>query len=63
MRQSIVDFAGQRAAKPSASAPGEPKPRIESDHLFQGKSAIVIVHQDEEYYLRITRNGKLILTK
>ena len=39
------------------------KPRIESDHLFQGHSEIVIVHQKEEYNLRITRNGKLILTK
>ena len=39
------------------------KPRIESDHLFQGNSEIVIVHQNEEYNLRITRNGKLILTK
>jgi hemin uptake protein HemP len=63
MRESIVKFAGQRAAKPNASRAGEQKRRIESDHLFQGKSAIVIVHQDEEYYLRITRNGKLILTK
>ncbi len=39
------------------------KPRIESAHLFQGNSEIVIVHQNEEYNLRITRNGKLILTK
>ncbi len=39
------------------------KPRIESNHLFQGNSEIVIVHQKEEYNLRITRNGKLILTK
>ncbi len=31
--------------------------------LFQGHSEIVIVHQKEEYNLRITRNGKLILTK
>ena len=39
------------------------KPRIKSDRLFQGGSEIVIVHQNEEYSLRITRNGKLILTK
>ena len=39
------------------------KPRIESAHLFQGEREIVIVHQTKEYNLRITRNGKLILTK
>jgi hemin uptake protein HemP len=39
------------------------KLRVESDHLFQGNSEIVIVHQSQEYSLRITRNGKLILTK
>jgi len=39
------------------------KPRIESTELFQGEREIVIVHQEEEYNLRITRNGKLILTK
>ena len=56
------------ATKPTADAdrvlaPAAQKPRIESDHLFQGNSEIVIVHQKEEYNLRITRNGKLILTK
>jgi hemin uptake protein HemP len=39
------------------------KPRIQSSHLFQGEREIVIVHQMKEYSLRITRNGKLILTK
>jgi hemin uptake protein HemP len=53
----------QRPDSGTASAPSTQKPRIESAHLFQGKSEIVIVHQNEEYSLRITRNGKLILTK
>ena len=43
--------------------PADKKPRIESAHLFQGEREIVIVHQTKEYSLRITRNGKLILTK
>jgi len=43
--------------------PVDKKPRIESAHLFQGEREIVIVHQTKEYSLRITRNGKLILTK
>ena len=63
MGKTIVNFAMKQTATPSLPAPSGPKPRIESNHLFQGNSEIVIVHQKEEYNLRITRNGKLILTK
>jgi hemin uptake protein HemP len=63
MRETLVNFAPKQSATPSAGAAREQKPRIESNHLFQGHSEIVIVHQNEEYSLRITRNGKLILTK
>ena len=34
-----------------------------SDALFVHSDVIVIQHQDEQYRLRLTRNGKLILTK
>ncbi len=37
--------------------------RIKSSFVFQGRRVVVIVHEAEEYILRITRNGKLILTK
>lgn len=37
--------------------------RIASATLFQGDRELVIIHEGEEYLLRITRNGKLILTK
>jgi len=64
MGEIIVNFASKRTtAIPSIAAPSGKKPRIESNHLFQGNNEIVIVHQKEEYNLRITRNGKLILTK
>jgi hemin uptake protein HemP len=36
---------------------------VRSDDLFHGRREIVILHRDEEYRLRITRAGKLILTK
>jgi len=36
---------------------------VRSDELFRGGQEIVIVHHDQEYRLRITRAGKLILTK
>jgi hemin uptake protein HemP len=37
--------------------------RISSSVLFGTRNEIVIVHNEEEYRLRITSNGKLILTK
>jgi len=47
------------------SAPELPsaRPRLNSKLLFGTQNEIVIEHQGEEYRLRITRNGKLILTK
>ena len=63
MRETIVNFADKPTAASNTSGSPAKKPRIESSHLFQGNSEIVIVHHDEEYSLRITKNGKLILTK
>jgi len=34
-----------------------------SRDLFQGRREVVILHGDEKYRLRITRQDKLILTK
>jgi len=42
-------------------APSHP-PRVRSDELLHGGSELVIEHQGREYRLRITQNGKLILT-
>lgn len=36
---------------------------ISTEKLMQGKNELVILHSDQRYLLRITRNGKLILTK
>jgi hemin uptake protein HemP len=55
----------------STVAPPPPPPRSAADapaaipasQLFQGQSTLVIEHRGEFYQLRITRNGKLILTK
>ena len=62
MAESRINFASQgvRIAKSTVAAR---KLRIESQRLFQGNNEIVIVHHEEEYSLRITKNGKLILTK
>jgi hemin uptake protein HemP len=61
MERERVNLPNLQLSEGSFRAPK--KPRIESERLFQGSYEIVIVHQDEEYSLRITRNGKLILTK
>jgi hemin uptake protein HemP len=37
-------------------------PRIESTALLGKSQELVIVHNSREYRLRLTRNGKLILT-
>lgn len=36
---------------------------VSTEKLMQGKNELVILHSDQRYLLRITRNGKLILTK
>lgn len=45
---------GQRIFPPGA---------IPTEFLFQGNQEILISHHGEHYRLRITKNGKLILTK
>lgn len=56
-----------KATRPSASLPAAERhasPRsLESQALFAGSQEVVIAHGDERYRLRITRQGKLILTK
>jgi len=53
----------------SPAAPSEPgQPAllpgvVEADVLFRGHHEIVISHNGAHYRLRITKNGKLILTK
>ncbi len=39
------------------------KRRISSQALFGSQREILITHSDDVYRLRITNNGKLILTK
>jgi hemin uptake protein HemP len=62
MKEIAIDCAGKEPGT-SKTSMWTKKPRIESQRLFQGNSEVVIVHQNEEYNLRITRKGKLILTK
>jgi len=47
----------------TSSSAREPAPIVTSEELLRGGREIQIRHGEEIYWLRITRNGKLILTK
>ena len=50
--------------EPSAASVSCPqRKRITTADLMQGAREIIVLHQGEEYLLRITKSGKLILTK
>lgn len=50
-------------APASAAAILQPRPRIASEELLRGNSALEIDHAGQRYLLRVTRENKLILTK
>jgi hemin uptake protein HemP len=47
----------------AADVKARPQRRIDSETLLGGERTLVIQHQGEEYTLRLTRLGKLLLTK
>jgi hemin uptake protein HemP len=53
-------------SKPNTAEPPLPWPqrrRVMTSDLMQGAREVIIVHEGEEYVLRITKTGKLLLTK
>jgi hemin uptake protein HemP len=59
---NALDAVPSPSAAPQASKPPTAA-RIASDQLMRGQREIIIQHGREEYRLRITAAGKLILTK
>jgi hemin uptake protein HemP len=47
----------------SLSEKGHSIPRIEASTLLASSREIILIHNEQEYRLRITSNDKLILTK
>jgi len=47
----------------SLSDKGPSVPRIDASTLLASSREIILVHNEQEYRLRITSNDKLILTK
>jgi hemin uptake protein HemP len=52
-----------RPTPPAVQVSCPPRQRITTVDLMQGARAIIVLHRGEEYLLRITQTGKLILTK
>jgi len=53
----------QHPTETGKTEPADNRRKISSRQLFATQNEIVIEHMGEEYRLRITSNGKLILTK
>ncbi|MEX2164490.1 MAG: hemin uptake protein HemP [Sulfuricaulis sp.] len=62
----MVDRQKQGAHRPSAGVPATAAEnavrRLYSTQLFKGSDLLIIEHAGREYRLRVTSNGKLILT-
>lgn len=50
------------ATKPQPLQPAPELKRVSSESLLGEKKELLIVHNGREYRLRLTQNGKLILT-
>lgn len=59
MNAGSADGVGERPVPPRAGEAAV----VAAETLFRGSREIVIAHAGERYRLRITQNGKLILTK
>ncbi len=61
-----MNDATNNTNNPNDNPPARPQPgvsRVSTDKLFNGARELIIEHAGEEYRLRITSKGKLILTK
>jgi hemin uptake protein HemP len=54
-------MSGKLAKLPGSS--GKPIKRIAVSDLLSGEREAILLHDGDEYRLRLTSNGKLILTK
>ena len=54
---------GDHGSAPKPAGQGRTIRRTTTEDLLQGGNELIIAHRGEEYRLRITSNGKLILNK
>jgi hemin uptake protein HemP len=60
-REAMMTAQQRRTAAPGM--PALELPRIDSHTLLRGNNLLLIEHAGDRYFLRMTRNNKLILTK
>ena len=53
----------EQSHEPTVRTSWSHRRRIKTIDLMQGEREIILLHEGEEYVLRITKTGKLILTK
>jgi hemin uptake protein HemP len=58
-----AEHVASSAETPNQERRNPGRKRVNSWDLFRGARDLIIVHNGEDYRLRITRLGKLILTK
>lgn len=63
MTPKDVEHAGRAAAPAGGRPPAAPIKVVDSRSLFGDRRELHIEHNGERYLLRMTRLGKLILTK
>ena len=56
------DRGASTSDEPTLAPAGAAPQRVSSESLLGRKRELVIVHNGREYHLRLTQNGKLILT-
>lgn len=56
------DAAAPPTRRPPAAGAGRPR-RLKVSELLEGEREAILEHDGQDYRLRITSNGKLILTK
>ncbi len=52
-----------KANRPVSPAPATTDRTVDSQALLQGRKTVSIDHNGEQYTLRVTASGKLLLTK
>jgi len=62
MPQMNIDSSKQ-PHEPATRTSWSQRRRIKIIDLMQGEREVILLHEGEEYILRITKTGKLILTK
>jgi hemin uptake protein HemP len=55
-------YVDQAITPPPCKHPPLPQARVSSETLLGPRKELIIVHNGREYRLRLTQNGKLILT-